>query len=92
MPTDRQVVQHVREQFVVIKQRDHYTEGNQIGQRPIHVGQMLTLSGIDELPQLINVLRGEMSIFGRRNVYRWPGPISCCSSGGTDQKRKRKND
>jgi hypothetical protein len=51
-----------------------HTEGNQIGQRPTHVGQMRTQSGIDELPQLINVLRGEMLIFGRRNVYRWPGP------------------
>ena len=52
-----------------------YTEGNRTGQRATHVGQMLTQSGIDELPQLINVLRGEMSIFGRRNVYRWPAPI-----------------
>lgn len=50
------------------------SSGSIFGQRPIHVGQMLTQSGIDELPQLINVLRGEMSIFGRRNVYRWPGP------------------
>ena len=69
-----------------------HTEGNRIAQRAAHVGQMLTQSGIDELPQLINVLRSEMSIFGRRNVYRWPEPISCCSSGVTDQKRKRKND
>jgi lipopolysaccharide/colanic/teichoic acid biosynthesis glycosyltransferase len=36
------------------------------------VGRILRHSGIDELPQLINVLRGEMSIFGRRDVYRWP--------------------
>ena len=48
------------------------TEGNQFGRRTTPVGQMLTQSGIDELPQLFNVLRGEMSIFGRRNVYRWP--------------------
>ena len=39
------------------------------------VGQILSLTGIDELPQLINVLRGEMSIVGRRKVHRWPTSI-----------------
>ena len=38
---------------------------------------MLTKNGIDELPQLFNVLRGEMSIFGRRNIYRWHLKVSC---------------
>ena len=36
------------------------------------VGQILRLTGIDELPQLINVLLGEISIVGRRNVSGWP--------------------
>jgi len=38
------------------------------------VGQILSETGIDELPQLFDVLSGEMSIFGRRNVLRWPRP------------------
>jgi lipopolysaccharide/colanic/teichoic acid biosynthesis glycosyltransferase len=51
------------------------TAGNRIDQRMTQVGQILSLTGIDGLPQLINVLRGEMSIVGRRNVYRWPTSI-----------------
>jgi exopolysaccharide biosynthesis polyprenyl glycosylphosphotransferase len=34
--------------------------------RETHVGHILRTTGIDELPQLINVLRGEMSIMGPR--------------------------
>jgi exopolysaccharide biosynthesis polyprenyl glycosylphosphotransferase len=34
--------------------------------RETRVGQVLRTTGIDELPQLINVLRGEMSIIGPR--------------------------
>jgi len=43
-----------------------------INPRLTRVGQILRLTGIDELPQLINVLLGEMSIVGRRNVGGWP--------------------
>ena len=43
-----------------------------INPRLTRVGQILSLTGIDELPQLINVLLGEMSIVGRRNVGGWP--------------------
>jgi lipopolysaccharide/colanic/teichoic acid biosynthesis glycosyltransferase len=42
-----------------------------INPRLTRVGQILSLTGVDELPQLINVLLGEMSIIGRRNVGRW---------------------
>jgi lipopolysaccharide/colanic/teichoic acid biosynthesis glycosyltransferase len=48
---------------------------NRIDPRITRVGQILNLTGIDELPQLINVLRGEMSIVGRQNVRRWPTSI-----------------
>jgi len=40
--------------------------------RVTQVGQFLNQTGIDELPQLFDVLRGEMSILGRRNIPRWP--------------------
>jgi lipopolysaccharide/colanic/teichoic acid biosynthesis glycosyltransferase len=46
--------------------------GKRINPRMTQVGQILSLTGIDELPQLINVLLGEISIVGRRNVHRWP--------------------
>jgi len=39
------------------------------------IGQILSLTNIDELPQLISVLLGEMSVVGRRNVRRWPASI-----------------
>ena len=59
----------------VLKFRVACAVGNPIDRRMTQVGQILNLTGIDELPQLINVLRGEMSIFGRRNVRRWPASI-----------------
>ena len=43
-----------------------------INPHPTLVGKLLSLTGIDELPQLINVLLGEISIVGRRNVSGWP--------------------
>ena len=55
----------------VLKFRVAFAAGNRINPRTTRVGQILTLTGIDELPQLINVLRGEMSIVGRRNFRRW---------------------
>jgi len=37
-------------------------------------GQILSETGIDQLPQLFDVLRGQMSILGQRNMPRWPSP------------------
>jgi putative colanic acid biosynthesis UDP-glucose lipid carrier transferase len=61
--------------FRVLKFRGALATGNSLNPRMTRVGQILSLTGIDELPQLINVLRGEMSIVGRRNVRRWPTSI-----------------
>jgi lipopolysaccharide/colanic/teichoic acid biosynthesis glycosyltransferase len=46
-------------------------EGDRFNPTLTRVGQILSQTGIDELPQLFNVLRGEISIVGRRNVHRW---------------------
>ena len=60
----------------VLKFRVACSAGNGINrQRITQVGQTLSMTGIDELPQLVNVLLGEVSIVGRRNVYRWPASI-----------------
>lgn len=40
------------------------------------VGRIVSETGISELPQLVDVIRGEMSIVGRRNVQRWPASLS----------------
>jgi undecaprenyl-phosphate galactose phosphotransferase/putative colanic acid biosynthesis UDP-glucose lipid carrier transferase len=48
------------------------TEGDRCNPTLTRVGHILSQTGIDELPQLFNVLRGEISIVGRRNVPRWP--------------------
>jgi Bacterial sugar transferase len=58
-----------------LKFRVAFAAGSRINSRMTRVGQILSLTGIDELPQLINVLRGEMSIVGRRSVRRWPTSI-----------------
>jgi lipopolysaccharide/colanic/teichoic acid biosynthesis glycosyltransferase len=58
----------------VIKFRVAFAADNR-NLRMTRVGQILSLTGIDELPQLINVLSGEMSIVGRRKVHRWPTSI-----------------
>jgi lipopolysaccharide/colanic/teichoic acid biosynthesis glycosyltransferase len=50
------------------------TKDNTMGYPITRVGRMLAQSGIVELPQFINVLRGEMSMFGRRDTCRWPAP------------------
>ena len=59
----------------VLRFRVTFAAGNRINPGMTRVGQILSLAGIDELPQLTDVLRGEMSIVGRRTVRRWPTSI-----------------
>ena len=64
-----------RSSFTILKLRSMHA------QRVTRVGRWLRRTGIDELPQFVNVLRGEMSVVGPRPLTRqdierlgWHGP------------------
>jgi putative colanic acid biosynthesis UDP-glucose lipid carrier transferase len=61
--------------FRVFKFRSITIQASTPGSRLTRVGRILRLSGIDGLPQLLNVLRGEMSIVGPRPYTTHPAAI-----------------
>jgi lipopolysaccharide/colanic/teichoic acid biosynthesis glycosyltransferase len=52
--------------FSILKLRSMTTEADPLARRPTRLGAHLRQHGLDELPQLLNVLRGDMSLVGPR--------------------------
>ena len=51
--------------FAIYKLRTMVTEGKRDDAHVTRVGALLRRTGIDEIPQMFNVLRGDMGFFGR---------------------------
>jgi lipopolysaccharide/colanic/teichoic acid biosynthesis glycosyltransferase len=52
--------------FFILKLRSMTTDADPLSRTPTPLGRILRQHGLDELPQLLNVLRGEMSLVGPR--------------------------
>jgi len=54
-----------------------------LGERRFFIGKILRYTSLDELPQLINILKGEMSLIGPR-----PLPVKYLSRFSSEQRKR----
>jgi exopolysaccharide biosynthesis polyprenyl glycosylphosphotransferase len=63
---DNQPICVLKFRTMYVTTNDEFRQATQNDQRITRIGRLFRMTGIDELPQLINILRGEMSVVGPR--------------------------